>query len=136
MNQVRTQTANGSDLRQNQRVLLSIGIEVRGETLGNKEFSEATSTLIVNPSGALILLEAKVSIGQLLTIKNMRTKEELYCRVANFGPIKSGVATVGIKFLQPAPKFWRIAFPPSDWSLRSPEAKRPTPSMMALQRTA
>jgi len=30
---------------------------------------------------------------------------------------------VGIEFLEPSPRFWRIAFPPEDWSARSPEAK-------------
>jgi hypothetical protein len=33
---------------------------------------------------------------------------------------------VGIEFLGPAPRLWRVAFPPEDWSPRSPEAKRRT----------
>jgi hypothetical protein len=35
---------------------------------------------------------------------------------------------VGIEFDEPAPRFWRVAFPPEDWSPHSPEAKRRTVS--------
>jgi hypothetical protein len=33
-------------------------------------------------------------------------------------------AEVGIELQKPSPRFWRVAFPPEDWSTRSPEAKR------------
>ena len=28
---------------------------------------------------------------------------------------------VGVEFLKPAPKFWRISFPPDDWTPKDPE---------------
>jgi len=31
---------------------------------------------------------------------------------------------IGLEFAKPFPHFWRVAFPPADWSPRSPEAKR------------
>jgi hypothetical protein len=88
--------------------------------------SEETHTLIVNAHGALIQLALTVEIGQLLGIKNMQTLEELVCRVVNLGPDQPGKREVGIEFELASPRFWRIAFPPSDWTPRSPDAKAPT----------
>ncbi len=88
--------------------------------------SEETYTLIVNAHGALIHLALTVEIGQLLGIKNVQTMEQLVCRVVNLGPDQTGKREVGIEFEQPSPRFWRIAFPPSDWTPRSPDAKAPT----------
>jgi hypothetical protein len=43
----------------------------------DKEFiTEETRTVTVNAHGAMILLGLKVSIGQLLTLRNSRTGEE------------------------------------------------------------
>jgi hypothetical protein len=89
--------------------------------------SEETHTLIVNAHGALIQLALTVEIGQLLGIKNMQTMEELVCRVVNLGLDQPGKREVGVEFELPSPRFWRIAFPPSDWTPRSPDAKAPTP---------
>ncbi len=80
-----------------------------------------TSTAIVNAHGALILLGAKVSSGQLLAVKNPRTNEELACRVVFIGPSQLSKTEIGVEFLKPAPKFWRIDFPPEDWTPFSDE---------------
>lgn len=88
--------------------------------------SEETHTLIVNAHGALIQLALTVELGQLLGIKNAQTMEELICRVVHLGPDQSGKREVGIEFEVPSPRFWRIAFPPADWTPRSPDAKPPT----------
>jgi hypothetical protein len=88
--------------------------------------SEETQTLIVNAHGALIHLALTVEIGQLLKIKNGQTQEQLACRVVHLGPDRTGKREVGVEFEDPSPRFWRIAFPPTDWSPRSAEAKAPT----------
>jgi hypothetical protein len=77
----------------------------------------------------MVLLSSKVSIGQLLTLRNSRTGEEVLCRVAYISPHHSEVREVGVDFMKPCPQFWRISFPPPDWATRSPEAKsNPGPS--------
>src|SRR5271168_397589 len=114
-------------LRRSQRVCLRLPIVVLREGPGENVASEETYTLIVNAHGALIHLALTVEIGQLLGIKNMQTLEELVCRVVNLGPDQPGKREVGIEFELASPRFWRIAFPPSDWSPRSPDAKAPTP---------
>lgn len=114
-------------LRRSQRVCLSLSITVFREGPGKNVASEETTTLIVNAHGALIQLALTVEIGQLLRIKNTQTLEELVGRVINLGPDQPGKREVGIEFEVPSPRFWRIAFPPSDWTPRSPDAKAPTP---------
>jgi hypothetical protein len=115
-----------TNLRRSQRVCLSLPILVFRDGPGKKGASEETQTLIVNAHGALMRLALTVEMGQLLRIKNAKTLEELVCRVVHLGPDLSGKREVGIEFEDASPRFWRIAFPPSDWSPRSPEAKPPT----------
>jgi hypothetical protein len=91
----------------------------------------------VNAHGALIQLALTIAIGQLLGVKNTQTMEERVCRVINLGPDQAGKREVGVEFEVPSPRFWRIAFPPSDWTPRSPDAKAPTahsPGGQALQK--
>ena len=114
-------------LRRSQRVCLRLPIVVLREGPGKNVASEETHTLIVNAHRALIQLALTVEIGQLLGIKNIQTMEEFVCRVVNLGPDQSGKREVGIEFELPSPRFWRIAFPPTDWTPRSPDAKAPTP---------
>ncbi|MGC2527251.1 MAG: hypothetical protein WA639_05865 [Candidatus Acidiferrum sp.] len=124
-------------LRRSQRVCLQLPILVLREGPGAIVASEETHTLIVNAHGALIQLSLTVEIGQLLGVKNTQTMEQLACRVVNLGPEQAGKREVGIEFAHPSPRFWRIAFPPSDWTPRSPDAKAPTkhlPGGRVLQR--
>jgi hypothetical protein len=123
-----------SHLRRSQRVCLSLPIVVLREGPGTNVASEETHTLIVNAHGALIQLALTVEIGQLLGIKNMQTMEELVCRVVHLGPDHPGKREVGIEFELASPRFWRIAFPPSDWTPRSPDAKAPTKHIPAAAR--
>jgi hypothetical protein len=37
--------------------------------------------------------------------------------------VRSGKAEVGLEFSSPHPTFWRVAFPPEDWTPRHPEAR-------------
>jgi hypothetical protein len=126
------QASKVTHLRRSQRVCLSVPILVMRGARGKNEVSEETRTLIVSAHGALLILQLPVQGGDLLTIKHAKTEEELVCRVINVGPDQSGKREVGVEFEHPAPRFWRIAFPPPDWSPRSVDAKAPTaPSPIA-----
>ena len=116
-----------TSLRRSQRVYLSMPVVVYKEGPEPNRSFEETRTLAVNAHGALILLRLAVPLGQLLTLKNAKTQQELVCRVVYLGPYHAGKTEVGIEFERPAPKFWHIAFPPADWSPHNPEAKGPTP---------
>jgi len=109
-----------SNRRRSQRVLLRIPISVEFAGPDKKPVVEATHTLVVSAHGGLLYLRAKVNIGQLVTIKNPDTKEEQACRVV-YVNAQLEKHEVGIEFMKPAPSFWRVAFPPSDWVPRDPE---------------
>ncbi len=109
--------------RRRQRVIAKVSVMVLEEGAENKPVSEETRTVTVNARGAMVLLGLKVSIGQLLTLRNSRTGEEVACRVVYMSPHESERRQVGVDFMEPCPRFWRISFPPPDWTTRSPEAK-------------
>ena len=116
-------TSDNNAPRRSQRVIVKVSVMILAEGADNKPVSEETRTVTVNAHGAMILLGLKVSIGQLLTLRNSRTAEEVACRVVYVSPHESEKRQVGVDFINPCPRFWRISFPPSDWSTRSPEAK-------------
>jgi len=103
--------------------MLSIGIVITGDLPNGHRFSEETCTSVVNAHGALILLAEEVTRGQLVTIRNVKSGEELQGEVVEIAESRAGKSEVAVEFLEPSPRFWRIAFPPEDWSARSPEAK-------------
>jgi hypothetical protein len=101
-------------------VWLSVPVEITGKRYDDAAFSERTTTVAVGPHGALILLQETVAIGQTLTIRNMAATEKMGC----FSTGNNGVPEVGVEFTHACSRFWRVAFPPVDWTPRSPEAKR------------
>jgi hypothetical protein len=127
MNSPEAHPSKFSNMRRSQRVFLSVPIIVFKGEAGKNQTSEETRTLIVSAHGALLALKLPVQPGELLTVKHKKTEEELLCRVVNNGPEQAGKSEVAVEFERPAPRFWRIAFPPADWNPRSPDAKPPTP---------
>ena len=123
MSQVSTTSAHAGARRRSQRVLMQVGIRVRGKDAQGKDFEEMTETLAVNAHGALILLNVRVISGAIIHVKHNKTEEEQECHVAFLGPVRSGRAEVGVEFTASHPTFWRVAFPPEDWSSKSPEAR-------------
>lgn len=110
--------------RRSQRILLSVAVIISGSRSNGTSFSERTSTQVVNAHGATIQLRERVLVGQKLRIKNLSTNEEKNCTVMDINPGNSAIPEVGVEFSEPSPRFWRVSFPPADWSPRSPEAKR------------
>jgi hypothetical protein len=123
MAQVTNPSANPVARHRSQRVLVQVGVLIRGENPQGIPFEEETQTLAINAHGALILLQARVTSGGKVLMKHKRTEEEQECHVVFLGPVRSGKAEVGLEFSSPRPGFWRVAFPPEDWKPRSPEAR-------------
>jgi hypothetical protein len=101
--------------RRSQRLLLDVPLVVRGESAENQPFREETYTLVVSAHGALVVLAAKVAVGQKLLVMNPRTWEEREGKVAFFGSTHAGLTKVAIEFSQPSPEFWPVGSPPHDW---------------------
>ena len=123
MSQVSTPHTLTGARRRSQRVLMQVGIRVRGKDAQGKDFEEMTETLAINAHGALLLLGARVISGAAIQMKHNKTEEEQECHVAFLGPVRSGRAEIGVEFTTPSPNFWRVAFPPEDWSPKNPEAR-------------
>ena len=112
--------------RRSQRILMQVPIRIRGKDAQGKDFEEHTETLAINAHGALVLLNARVTSGSTVQMRHSKTEEEQECHVAFLGPVRSGKAEIGVEFSAPRPTFWRVAFPPEDWSPKSPEARTVT----------
>jgi hypothetical protein len=126
MSQVSQSPTHSGARRRSQRVLMQVGIRIRGKDAQGKDFEEFTETLAINAHGALVLLNARVISGAVVHMKHNKTEEEQECHVAFLGPVRSGRAEVGVEFTSPRPAFWRVAFPPEDWSPKNPEARTAT----------
>jgi hypothetical protein len=118
-----TNANNPMARRRSQRVLMQVRVKISGMDSLSKLFDEDTETLAINAHGALILLSARVTSGATVKLQNKRTQEEQECHVVFLGPVRAGKCEIGLEFSSPRPAFWRVAFPPEDWSPRSPEAR-------------
>lgn len=112
--------------RRSQRVLMQVSVRLYGTDAQGNPFDEEADTLAINAHGALVLLQARVTSGSLLTLRNNTTKEEQECHIAFLGPVRGNKAEVGLEFSARRPQFWRVAFPPEDWSPKNPEARGAT----------
>ena len=107
--------------RRSQRVLLRLPILIVARGADNQHVSENAFTLNVSAHGALLVMSLRVQAGQKILIRNTETLEEQFVRVIHITPAVEGKSEVGVDFLKPAPKFWRISFPPDDWTPHDPE---------------
>src|SRR5271157_2936789 len=112
-----------SPRRRSQRVLMQVGVRVRGSDAQSKPFEEEAVTLAINAHGALVQLQARLTSGSKIFMQHKHTKEEQECSVVFLGPVRSGKAEVGLEFSLPCPTFWRVAFPPEDWTPKHPDAR-------------
>ncbi|HEY2351141.1 MAG TPA: hypothetical protein VGH83_01440 [Candidatus Acidoferrum sp.] len=111
--------------RRSQRVLMHVGVRIRGTDTQGKPFEEETDTLAVNAHGALVAMKNRITSGSKLKMLHKMTEEEQECQVVFLGPVRDGKAEIGLEFSAPRPTFWRVAFPPEDWTPKHPEARSP-----------
>ena len=104
-----------SRTRRSQRIDLSVPVVLHRRPAEGPQFSERTQTLVVNAHGALLALVEKVVPEQRLLMQNSKTGEQKECRVVYVRKELTGPTNVAVEFAQPAPTFWRIAYPPADW---------------------
>ncbi len=102
--------------RRSQRLLIKTKIAVRSERADGTPFEEQTQTVTVSSHGAMILLSAPAQIGQTLFLRHLNADDEVEARVICIGGRQAGKTQLGIEFQEPSPQFWRVAFPPDDWT--------------------
>jgi hypothetical protein len=113
---VRLADEYGSTRRRTQRVKIAIPISVRIPKANASFYEEATETVVVNAHGCLARLAAPLEQNQQIRIINTTSSEEQACAVVWIGKFTEGKTEVGLEFSEPAPRFWRITFPPEDWN--------------------
>ena len=102
--------ADPAERRRSHRLLLDVALIVRGESVEGRSFEEETFTISVSAHGALLVLAAKVALGQKVLLTNVQTRNEKEGRVARFGSLYGGLAQVGVEFAAPAPEFWHADY--------------------------
>jgi hypothetical protein len=101
----------GLDKRRGLRVAAAMPVFIYGRVEG-QPYSERTETANVSPQGGLVALSTELQAAQTLLLTNLRTNEDLACRVTRLVKTGKGRTLVGVEFLQPAPNFWSIDFSP------------------------
>jgi hypothetical protein len=109
--------------RRSQRVLMQVPVRIRGNDAQGKSIDEETETLAINAHGALVLLTARFVSGAKIHLQHKRTQEDQECHVVFLGPVRAGKAEIGLEFTSANSNFWRVAFPPEDWTPKHPEAR-------------
>lgn len=104
-------------------MLMQVAVRIKGNDADGKAFEEQTTTLAINAHGALILLQTRVTSGTKVLLRHNGTQQEQECSIAFLGPVRSGKAEVGLEFSAASPTFWRVTFPPEDWTPKHPEAR-------------
>jgi len=102
--------------RRSERIDLSVAVVVHRPKSEGPQFYENTKTLVVSAHGALVALKGMVAPKQRLLLQNTSSGEQQECRVVSVNKDLTGPPTVAVEFSKPSPGFWRVAFPPSDWS--------------------
>jgi len=102
--------------RRSQRIDLSVAVVVHRPKSEGPQFYENTKTLVVSAHGALVALKGMVAPKQRLLLQNTSSGEQQECLVVSVNKDLTGPPTVAVEFSKPSPGFWRVAFPPSDWS--------------------
>jgi PilZ domain-containing protein len=123
MGQVSNTTIHPAPRRRSQRVLMQVAVRISGQDTQGKAIEEETETLAINAHGALVLLQSRLTSGSKVLLQHKRTQEEQQCHVVFLGPVRGGKAEIGLEFSDPRPTFWRVAFPPEDWTPKHPEAR-------------
>ncbi len=100
---------------------------VPGVTVHSELFHEETRTLIVFPRGAVVRLSASVTQGQALVLTNLRTNQEMPCRVVSVRNSANVEDYVELEFTRGAPGFWGVNFSSETSSAAAPARPAASP---------
>lgn len=106
---------DAADRRRSQRVLLRVRANIF-VALHGKPAAFEVITLSVNHQGALVVMAENLPPDTRLVLEHAGTKERVACKVGRAAREMPEGFHVPIEFDSPAPDFWRIAFPSTDWS--------------------
>jgi TonB family protein len=87
-------------------------------------FEESTSTMIIFPQGGVLRMSAKVIVGQMIVVTNLKSGQDAICRIVKvraYGPNQSYVET---EFTHRQVGYWGVQFA-SDPATASPKITLP-----------
>jgi hypothetical protein len=102
--------------RRSERVVLVVPIILSVKTADGRIASEVAKTQVVNAHGGLLSATLQVEADQEVVLTNPRTTATRRCRVIRTEQTSPQGWSIAFQFEEPAPNFWPISFPPSDWA--------------------
>ena len=110
--------------RRSQRLFIQVKVVIEWKAANKSLLTEETHTIVVNAHGALVEMGTQIDQGQVVSLRNVRTNDTADCVVKLVSHAAGGKFSTALEFTKPSPTFWRVSFPPEDWSIRSPDAKK------------
>ena len=104
-----------SNRRRSERVVLQMRVVVHAENIERQPVQEKALTMVVNAHGGLVKLKMELKVGQSIVLVNPVNGEQQSSRVVRVDDTDPEFFAVAFEFESPAPKFWPLVFPPSDW---------------------
>jgi hypothetical protein len=93
--------------RSSERIPLRVPVVIYGYAGTAGAFHEDTETLLVNFSGALVTLKAKLTLGDTVFLIHKSSRQEQEVRVVYLDPYTDRETLVGVAFKQPISNFWK-----------------------------
>jgi len=93
--------------RSSPRMALHVPVTIYGFAGKSGAFHEDTETVMVNSSGGLVTMRAKLELGDTVFLVHKNSHQEMEVRVAYLDRYSDRESRVGLAFKQPVSNFWR-----------------------------
>jgi hypothetical protein len=93
--------------RSGERLSMRVPVVIYGFAGKGGAFHEDTETILVNPSGALVTLKAKLALGDTVFLIHKSSRQEQEVRVVYLDAYTDRETRVGLAFKQPVSDFWK-----------------------------
>jgi hypothetical protein len=94
-------------LRSSPRLALRMPVVIYGYAGKGGSFHEDTETIMVNSSGALVILKTKLEVGDTVFIIHKASRAEQEVRVVYVDRYSDNESRIGVAFKSPVPDFWK-----------------------------
>jgi hypothetical protein len=102
--------------RRSQRLFLRVPVIVEANESNKPPVKEETHTVVLNAHGTLLEMGVALETGRTVSLKNVKTGEQIDCTVKLATTGEHGRFNVALEFKKPNASFWQISFPPEDWT--------------------
>jgi len=94
-------------LRSSPRLALRMPVVIYGYAGKGGSFHEDTETIMVNSSGALVILKARLEVGDTVFLIHKASRAEQEVRVVYVDRYSDNESRIGVAFKSPVPDFWK-----------------------------